>query len=341
LRIAIVNDLPMALEVLRRVVASGGHTIVWTAADGTEAVDKCLKDKPDLILMDLIMPVMDGVQATGAIMRNSPCAILVVTASVGGNAAKVFEAMGHGALDAVCTPAPGAGGQIGGDAALLKKIATIGKLIHVAPALRREPVAPMRPRLNGALIAIGASTGGPKALAAVLAALPGDCHAPVVLVQHLDPQFVDGLAEWLGGQTELKVQVAAEGARPQPGTVYIAGSADHLVLAANGSFHYTPEPADYPYRPSVDEFFLSLAARWREPGVAVLLTGMGRDGARGLLALRQARWHTIAQDAATSIVYGMPKAAMELDAAVEQLPLLEISDAIGRQLGIGVHNHAR
>jgi two-component system, chemotaxis family, response regulator WspF len=338
LRIAIVNDLPMALEVLRRVVASGGYTIAWTAADGAEAVDKCLTDKPDLILMDLIMPIMDGVQATAAIMRNSPCAILVVTASVGGNAAKVFEAMGYGALDAVCTPAPGAGGQIGGDAALLKKIATIGKLIHAAPSARREPAPPPRPRRDGALIAIGASTGGPKALAAVLSALPEDCNAPVVLVQHLDPQFVDGLAEWLGGQTPLAVVVAVEGSRPQAGTVYIAGAADHLVISANGTFHYDAEPADYPYKPSVDEFFLSLAARWRQPGVAVLLTGMGRDGARGLLALRKARWHTIAQDEESSVVYGMPKAAMDIDAAVEQLPLLEIPGAIGRRLGIGVQN---
>jgi two-component system response regulator WspF len=328
MRIAIVNDLAMAVEVLRRIVTSApGCSVAWTAADGAEAVEKCAADRPDLILMDLIMPVMDGAQATAAIMTQSPCAILVVTASVRQNTAKVFEAMGHGALDAVCTPAFSSGGYIDGAGELLKKIATIGKLIHAAPrTLQSFAHAAVIGR--SPLLAIGSSTGGPKALLSLLSCLPPPLDVPVVVVQHLDAEFAAGLADWLSGQTGHRVETVREGARPAPGIVHIAATNDHLVLAADGALRYTPEPADYPYRPSVDEFFATVASRWPSPGVAVLLTGMGRDGARGLLALRNSGWHTIAQDEQTSVVYGMPKAAMDLGAAVEQLPLHEIGTAV-------------
>jgi two-component system response regulator WspF len=330
MRIAIVNDLSMAVALLRRLVASvPEYEIAWTAADGAEAVEKCAQDCPDLILMDLIMPVMDGVQATGAIMKNTPCAILVVTASVGGNASKVFEAMGHGALDAVATPA---GAEAGVD--LLRKIERIGRLIG-GPARRvAEPApAPLLPGKLPRLVAIGASTGGPKALATVLQGLPAGLDAAVAIVQHLDVQFAGGLVEWLNEQTEMPVSLAREGMRPETGGVFVAGTNDHLVLGADFAFHYTAEPADYPYRPSVDEFFMSLRRHWNRAGIAVVLTGMGRDGARGLLALRQAGWHTVAQDEKTCIVYGMPRAAAELGAAAEVLPLDGIAASIVRQAG--------
>ncbi len=339
MRIAIVNDLPLAVEVLRRLVRSvPGYQVAWTAADGVEAVEKCVRDRPDLVLMDLIMPVMDGVQATCAIMRQAPCAILVVTATVAGNASKVFEAMGCGALDAVCTPVFGSSGAIDGGEDLLRKIAIIGRIIGQAkpaapaPQPAAEPLAASR---GQRLIGIGASTGGPKALATVLRGLPSQLEAAVVIVQHLDVQFATGLVEWLGEQTELKVTLAREGEKPEPGRVYVAGTNDHLVVGADYSFHYTREPENYPYRPSVDEFFLSLSRHWPETGVACLLTGMGRDGAEGMLALRKAGWWTLAQDEATSVVYGMPRAATELGAAVQTLAVDQMPAAILRQLNQG------
>ncbi len=330
MRIAIVNDLSMAVTLLRRMVASvPEYEVAWTAADGAEAVEKCARDRPDLILMDLIMPVMDGVQATCHIMKKTPCAILVVTASVGGNASKVFEAMGCGALDAVATPAVSDGG-----AELLRKIERIGRLIggpvrQVAEPAPASPLPGQLPRLVG----IGASTGGPKALATVLRGLPPRLDAAVAIVQHLDVQFAGGLVEWLGEQTEMPVSLAREGMRAEGGGVFVAGTNDHLVLGADFAFHYTAEPAGYPYRPSVDEFFMSVRRHWNRTGIAVVLTGMGRDGARGLLALRQAGWHTIAQDEKSSIVYGMPRAAAELGAAAEVLPLDDIAASIVRQAG--------
>ncbi|MCE5248709.1 chemotaxis response regulator protein-glutamate methylesterase [bacterium] len=336
MRIAIVNDLMLAVEILRRVISSvPSYEISWIAIDGAEAVKKCAEDTPDLILMDLIMPVMDGVQATSTIMKNTPCAILVVTATVSGNASKVFEAMGHGALDAAGTPVMGGDGSIQGADELLRKIATIGKLIgknDTIPA--RAPVAKKTPKTQPSLVAIGSSTGGPRALSIILSSMPRQLGASIVIVQHVDVQFASGLAEWLNEQTALTVTVAREGDRPAENTVYIAKTNDHLIVGEDMSFHYTSEPRNYPYRPSVDTFFSSLAACWPQRGIALLLTGIGKDGARGLLELREKGWHTIAQDMKTSIVYGMPKAAAEIKAAVEILPIDTITESIVRYMKV-------
>lgn len=333
MRIAIVNDLLMAVEVLRRVLTTvPDYEIAWIAYNGAEAVEKCVDDLPDLILMDLIMPVMDGVQATCTIMKGTPCAILVVTASVRGNAAKVFEAMGCGALDAVSTPVLGSEGKIEGGAELIKKIKTIGKLIGKPVPNEKAGPSKVLPRSAPQLVAIGSSTGGPKALADILSKLPADFRASIVIVQHVDVQFAGGLAEWLNEQTHMTVTVASGGQTLREGMVYVAGTNDHLVIGPDLALHYTPEPRDYPYRPSVDTFFFSVGKHWPAQSVAVLLTGMGKDGAKGLLALKRAGWHTIAQDEKTSIVYGMPKAAAEIDAAVEILPLDRIAESITKHI---------
>jgi len=334
MRIAIVNDMMLAVEILRRVISSvPAYEIAWIAVDGAEAVKKCAEDTPDLVLMDLIMPVMDGVQATRTIMKDTPCAILVVTATVSGNASRVFEAMGHGALDAVGTPVMGSGGSIQGADELLKKIAIIGKLIGKNDTVTvRTPVAKKTIRTEPPLVAIGSSTGGPRALSSILSAMPRQLGAAIVIIQHVDVQFASGLADWLNEQTALTVTVAREGDRPAENTVYIAKTNDHLIAGEDLSFHYTSEPRDYPYRPSVDTFFSSLAASWPRRDIALLLTGIGKDGARGLLELREKGWHTIAQDMKTSIVYGMPKAAAEIKAAVEILPLDTITESIVRHV---------
>jgi len=277
------------------------------------------------------MPVMDGVEATRRIMSATPCAILVVTATVSGNAGKVFEAMGHGALDAVATPALGADGAVSGGPDLLKKISTVAKLLSKqgsAPVKTAQPPPPHLTNNLPPLAVIGASTGGPKALAAILNQMPQDIQAALVIVQHVDVRFAEGLAEWLGRQSPLRTAVAADGQRLAPGVVHVAGTNDHLVMRPDLTLAYQAEPLDYPYRPSVDAFFHSVAEYWPTPGVAALLTGMGRDGAKGLLALRGKGWRTIAQDAATSVVYGMPKAAAEIGAAASILPLPDIARAI-------------
>ncbi len=323
MRVAIVNDLKLAVEVLRQsVLRIPGAEVAWIAEDGRQAIEQCAKDRPDLVLMDMQMPVMDGAVATREIMRRTPCPIIVVTASIQANLDRVYDALGAGALDVTTTPTFGPGGSIEGLDSLARKIDHVRQLDRGHDVRMRE-VATSSPSGRG-IIAIGASTGGPQALAAVL---PRGMvlAAPVVIVQHIDRAFAPGLAEWLGRETGHTVVLAEDGQAPSTGTVFVACSDDHLVLE-HGRFAHRSEPRSLAHRPSVDVFFESLVGQPR--GVAVLLTGMGRDGAEGLRALRRAGWHTIAQDEATSVVWGMPGAAVALGAAVEVLPINRIAQAI-------------
>ena len=293
-----------------------------------EAVRRCSLDTPDLILMDLLMPAMDGVEATRQIMAKNPCAILIVTATVAGNAGKVVEALSFGAMDAVETPSIEAGEQPINSAALVAKIEAIRKftLEHYKRKERRAvAIAKSIVAQHAPLIAIGASAGGPGALATILKALPRDFAASIVVVQHIDAQFASSLAEWLNDQSLLTVRVAREDEEPQIGTVLVASSNDHLVFKNATRLGYTREPSDSHYRPSIDVFFDSVVRHWRTAVTGILLTGMGRDGAQGLKHLRESNAVTIAQDAASCVVFGMPKAAIELRAASQVLPLEAIA----------------
>jgi two-component system response regulator WspF len=330
MKIAIVNDMPMAVEALRRALAfEPAHQVVWVARNGAEAVQLCAENTPDLILMDLIMPVMDGVEATRRIMADTPCAIVIVTVDRQQNVHRVFEAMGHGALDVVDTPALGAGDAREAAAPLLRKILNIGWLIGDKP--QRSRPAPTAQRSSGScqrLVAIGSSAGGPAALEVLLKGLPKDFSAAIVLVQHVDQVFAAGMAEWLASASGLDVRLAREGEPPQAGAVLLAGTNHHIRLLKNGTLAYTAEPVNEIYRPSIDVFFESVASYWNGDAVGVLLTGMGRDGAQGLKLMRQQGYLTIAQDQQSSAVYGMPKAAAAIDAAVEIRPLEKIASRL-------------
>jgi len=333
MRIAIVNDLPLAIEALCRTLRlRPEHSLAWTARDGKEAVRKCRENRPDLILMDLVMPVMDGVEATRRIMAEMPCLILVVTFSIDENVSKVFEAMGAGALDAVETPILTGENAAVQAAGLLTKIDLMNRLC--GPTTRPQggraavapPPAPARPEER--LVAVGASAGGPAALAEILSALPVDFPAAIVVVQHVDERYAAPLASWLAEQSALPVLPAQDGEKPRPGCVHLAVRNRHLVVNLSGRLAYRVEPAEHFHRPSVDVLFESVAHGWRGLAAGVLLTGMGRDGAAGLKSLYGAGFHTIAQDEATSAVYGMPKAAVEAGAAGEVLPLSKIAPAL-------------
>ncbi|MDG2134252.1 MAG: chemotaxis-specific protein-glutamate methyltransferase CheB [Phycisphaerales bacterium] len=339
MRVAIVNDLRMATEALRRIVEmQDGLELAWTAMDGREAVEKTGEDLPDLILMDLVMPEMDGETATRIIMEEHPCPILVVTASVTGNARRVVKAMAAGAIDAIETPTFGLDGRFSGDGPLLDRIDRLMR----DPAGFREVVSTSRPNATPtgsvsssprrpSIMLIGASTGGPQAIRTVISALPRPLSIPVVVVQHIDHQFVGGLVHWLQEVTGHTVVESAPGAI-EPGVVVVASTNEHLVLSDRGYAH-RPDTEDRLHRPSVDELFAS-AAETSHHGIAVLLTGMGTDGAVGLERLRAAGWHTIAQDEASSAVWGMPAAAIRAGAAVETLPLDEIGPRVASRLGV-------
>ena len=332
MNVAIVNDSRMAAEILRRILAElDDFTLAWTAYSGEEALRLCGKSRPDIILMDLIMPGIDGAETTRRIMQTTPCVILVVTATTVGNRDKVFEAMGNGALDAVNTPVLGSGSNLDGAKPLIQKLRTVSRLVvggnaPKAPAFI-DPKGLASDSSKIAVIAIGASTGGPQALAEILSYFPIDFQAAVLVVQHVDEQFTPGLASWLQHNSKIPVRIARHGERISPGGVWLAGTRENLIYQ-NGTMLYTPAPEDAAHSPSIDVLFLSLAQQRLATRVGVLLTGMGRDGAAGLLALRKSGALTIAQNAATSVVYGMPKAAADLEAATEILPLSAIGPRI-------------
>lgn len=335
IRIAIVNDSMLAVESLRRVLASvPEYQLLWVAQDGEDAVARCDQHCPDIILMDLVMPKMDGIEATRIISSRHDCAILVVTAVIDGFAGRVFEAMGAGALDAVSTPVLGTSGDTEGAAALVRKIRTIALLMSDKPeagektgSLAQE-ISTITPEVP--LIAIGASTGGPAALREILQSIPAGSGVAVAIVQHVDEQFSASFINWLNDYSPLPVRAARPGDHFRRGEVLVCGREDHLIMTRGGSLDYTPYPTEQVYRPSVDIFFESLSKYYKTQSVAVLLTGMGKDGAKGLKQLREKGWHTLAQDQASCAVYGMPKAAKELDAAKEILALGDIGPKLAR-----------
>jgi two-component system response regulator WspF len=348
LRIAIVNDMRLAQEILKASVARiPGASVAWVAADGAEACARCASDRPDLILMDMVMPVMDGARATARIMRESPCPILVVTSTIEGNLDLVYDALSAGAIDAVQTPSASALDLPGGLDALTRRISLVRSLHapghpHSPPAALGEATmalpcpsdrgAASRPGSAAAviirnLLAIGASTGGPQALASVLGAIPRGALPPTVVVQHIDRDFAPGLAQWLASVTGHDVRPGMPGDEVMPGRALVATADAHVVLAGS-RLQSRAEPRECLFRPSIDVLFCSLASDRAHSGTAVLLTGMGRDGAAGLLQLRTAGWRTIAQDEASSAVWGMPGAAVALGAAEHVLPIGRIGHAI-------------
>jgi two-component system chemotaxis response regulator CheB/two-component system response regulator WspF len=323
MKIGIVNDSPPAIETLRRALALRPELeVIWVARDGEQAVQLCKAQRPDLVLMDVVMPQLDGGDVTRRIMKQSPCAILIVTADVGARAGKVYEALGCGAVDAVDTSGLMRDDFAQGAAPLLSKIEMLKRLIAERQGQGNVPASTpvATSEASARLVAIGASAGGPAALATVLRQLPATFPAAVVVIQHIDATFAPGMAEWLGQQCALPVRIAHEGDRPASGTVLVAGTDQHLRLKGAKRLGYTSDPAENLYRPSIDVFFNSVVSMWQGDAIGVLLSGMGRDGASGLKAMRDKGYYTIAQDRSSSAVYGMPKAAAEQAAAVAIAP---------------------
>lgn len=332
MRIAIVNDKPMAIDLLSNIISSSPHSVAWIASNGCDAITQCSGDLPDLILMEVAMPGMSGVEVTKSIAAATPCPVLVVTASVTENASMVFDAMGAGALDAVETPFINADSVIQGKEEFLTKLRRIEKLLGLANSATARVADIAMPVVKTNLLAIGSSTGGPNAVAQVVKSLPADFPAAIVVIQHVDEAFAGGFAEWLSTQTALGVKIAKNGDKLKHGTIYVASTNNHLIYGETGRLKYTDQHQEIVYRPSVDVFFNSLDEYWKGNMLAVLLTGMGKDGASGLLRLRKKGVYTIAQNEETCAVYGMPRAAAEIGAAETIQPLENISQVIKQQM---------
>lgn len=335
MKIAIINNKQLARkELIRIVTMMDDDELAWSTSSGRSAIKFCKSNKPDIILMDPLVRDMDGITVIRQIMAETPCAILIVTGSIDDQSEIVFDALGAGAIDAVNTPKLETQDHDQAEAILQRKIAMIKVLTSDIQSLPIKFIdGKLNPHYSSAennLVVIGCSSGGPEALAILLNELPQDYQSPIVIVQHVDAAFAPGLAKWLNVKSALPVKLAKEGDVPTPGTVLLAATNNHLVLSSQGQLNYRHEPADTTYRPSVDIFFQSVAENWCYSVTAILLSGMGKDGAKGLRELRTKGAYTIAQDKATSAVYGMPKAALELDAAVDTLPIDRIASILNQ-----------
>ena len=361
--VVVVDDSAVQRRFLRAAVeAEQDFTVVGEARNGKEAVALVARLRPNAVLMDLDLPVMSGIEAIERIMSGSPTPILVYSAFVAGaNSENALEALAAGAVDVLAKPGPDDTGTLDEYAAALRRklrvAARVRVITHPRGRLRGSGMAGETPSLGGGmrrplsappldplpadssrdgvkLVAIGASTGGPQALLTLLGQLPADLCQAVLVVQHMAEGFIPGLASWLDGLVPMPVVVGESGRRLAPGTITIAPSGGNLLVQDNRLrvLCTPPEPGQF-HIPGIDASFESVARALGPDALGVLLTGMGRDGAAGLLAMRERGAVTIGQDEATSAVYGMPAAAFALGAVEHQLPLPEIAPALLAALG--------
>lgn len=338
-RVLVVEDsLTVRRHLCALLAADPEIELAGAAADGRAAIELCRTLRPDVVTIDMMLPIMNGLAATEYIMAHCPTPILVVSASFNrGELFKTYDALAAGAVDVLEKPT-GSEPEGAWQRAFVAKVKLIARIpVITHPRLRlaglhrsaATPPATLTKR-QAAVIAIGASTGGPAAIVEVLRGMPAAIRQPILFVLHINEPFGDAFAEWLDGQTSLRVAYPADGdpVAAAGGRVVMAPPGRHLIVR-DGRFRLTCDPERHSCRPSVDVLFESAAREYGGDAAAVVLTGMGRDGAAGLLAIRRAGGVTIAQDEASSVVYGMPREAAALGAAERILPLNEIGPALG------------
>lgn len=337
IRVLVAEDSPTARQLLVEMLTSDpGITVVGEARNGLEAVHMAERLRPDLITMDVHMPELDGLEATMRIVGTVPTPIIIVSSQA--NASEVelsLEATRAGALMVLPKPAGPHSSRFKEQQAHL--VAMVKAMSDVKVVRRWGASTPSKPhRALGAqpavksaerprIVVIGASTGGPAALRDLLNALPANFAVPVLIVQHISKGFVGGLASWLGANTKLNVRVADGSDIARPGVVYIAPDDQQLGVREDGRIVLSNAPAVGSFRPSATHLFASAAAAFGERMVAVILTGMGDDGVTGLRAVHAAGGMVIAQDEATSVVYGMPREAARAGVVTNVLALPEIA----------------
>ncbi|TAN51995.1 MAG: chemotaxis-specific protein-glutamate methyltransferase CheB [Rhodospirillales bacterium] len=334
IRVLLVDDSPIARHILQRLLSrSPDIQVAGTAGNGKEALDLLTAVNPDVICTDLHMPVMDGLELIRAVMAKQPLPVLVVSVSVEPDSPNVFRLLEAGAVDIY--PKPRAIIEADQEK-LARDIASKIRILAGVHVFRRS-VSPLRPAPppptlppHGPvrMVVVGASTGGPQALREILSHLPAGFPVPVVCVQHIGRDFLSEMVAWMAEVCSLPVRKAAPGTVPEAGNIYFAPEDAHLEIDGNGRFQLSEAPPCDGHRPSVTVTLRSAAQRFGDGTVGVLLTGMGRDGADGMSGIARAGGVTIAQDEATSVVYGMPKEAVALGAVQHILPLEQIAPAL-------------
>lgn len=336
LNILVVDDSRTTRQLMVGLInGSADMRVAGEADNGEQAVQMAQQLRPDVVLMDIVMPRMDGLQATSEIMHTCPTPIVLITASLESYETDIaFKAMKAGALTVLKKPAMVS--PDGEGAALLntlRAMATVQVIHHWTRSVTQKPIIPSvsaMPKLNAKpeIVAIASSTGGPAALSEILRRLPAHFPLPVVIAQHIAPDFVPSLVEWLNSVTPLPVEIARAGEYPLPGHVYFAPGNTHLLMNKFHTFEFNHQKGEFQHIPSCDVLLDSVARSYQERAVGVILTGMGGDGALGLKAMYDAGAFTIAQDEETSIVFGMPQEAIKLKAVIHVLPILKIPEVL-------------
>ncbi|RMG39444.1 MAG: chemotaxis-specific protein-glutamate methyltransferase CheB [Planctomycetota bacterium] len=346
IRVAIADDSRTAQELLRSVLEQDRDIrVVGTAADGAEAVEMAADVKPDVILMDVHMPRLNGFEATRRIMAQTPTPIVIVSStSVIEEARTALRSLEAGALTIhVKPPAPTDPhfDKVSRDLLLTVKAVADVRVVRRRPIAMPDATGDVEFECGGAgggsrpeVVAIAASTGGPKALVSILSTLPAHFAVPVLVVQHIATGFTQALAQWLDGCTPLAVKLAEHGESLRPGTVYLAPEEAHLGVSAQRTLVVDDQtPAILGFRPSATYLFRSVGEVFGKRALAVILTGMGRDGVEGLQVVKRAGGEVMAQDEQTSVVFGMPAAALSAGVVDRVLPLDGIAECLKRRIG--------
>jgi two-component system chemotaxis response regulator CheB len=341
----IVEDSHVVRHLLTHIISQDRHlTVAAAVGSAEEALAALPRVAPDVISMDIRLPGMNGLDATRRIMAEHPTPIVVVADAVEDDSLKIsMNALRAGALSVVEKPT---GTASEGYATLAHTICTQLRIMSAVSVIRQrglvKPAASSVERIPETgetqrpdIIGVGASTGGPPALAKFLGALPANFPVPILVVQHMGAAFMEGFASWLNAQTDLDVALARPGILPEPGHVYVAPGDKHLALSPGATLRLSADPPLGNQRPSANVLFQSLAGVAGAKALGILMTGMGEDGARGLAELRQAGGYTITEDESTCVVYGMPAAAVKLGASRARLPLDAIAPHLLQIVGTG------
>lgn len=338
IRVLVAEDSPTLRDFLVNILsAEADIQVVATAVDGVQAVEAVARLKPDVVTMDIHMPRQNGFEATRRIMENHPVPIVIVSSTMSDQVAATFRAIEAGALAFVSRPHgighPGhavSAGELVQTVRLMAEVKVVRRWAKPEAIGRRAPPA-LSPRIAAAagakIVAIGASTGGPIALQTILAGLTPDFPAPLVVVQHISPGFVQGFVEWLGVSSPLPVHLARHGDRPLAGQVYLAPDGAHMGIVAN-TIQLDHGAAENGIRPAISYLFRSVARSFGANAAGVLLSGMGADGAADLKRLKDHGATTIAQSKESSVVHGMPGVAIGLGGATHVLGPDEIADLL-------------
>ncbi|MDD5273999.1 MAG: chemotaxis protein CheB [Methylovulum sp.] len=329
----LVNDNPTTLTALKKALSQATDiSVVGTATHTQQAVAAILQLQPNIVCSEASLPERSTLALIQQLMDVYPIPILIIGTAVQDDPALITGLLSAGAVEALATP-PLA--SIFEDDGFIRQLTRKLKVLAGVSVFRRKPQAAVKPSATYAaprrqkILVLGASTGGPQALEAVLSKLPAHYPLPIVCIQHISKGFLDPFILWLDGKVKLPVSVAKSGEHPEPGRIYFAPDHANLEFDSQGRFAYSHAP-EYLHYPSVDVTFHGIAKQYGHLATAVLLTGMGDDGAGGLKAIAQAGGMTIAQDEASCVVFGMPKVAIETGAAQKTLNLEQIAEMLCR-----------